>query len=362
VIADKVFFDARYIRFDHHDGISRFSAALFAALSMRTKVVAVIYDLRQLEKLPQGTEYVMANDPTSWREPFIASTLNRAGAKVVFSPMQTMGSFGRKYKLILTLHDLIYYNHKTAPAGFNLAIRVLWRLYHLSFWPQRLLLNRADAVATVSESTKRLMQWNELTKRPISVIYNAAGSPTEDTDPKPPTARPKAVQSLVYMGSFIGYKNVEVLIDGMQYLPDYELNLLSKISTRRKAELESLVSPTGGKVIFHNGVSETAYHQQLDRAVALVSGSQDEGFGIPLVEAMSRGIPVVVSDIEIFREIGGSVALYFDQNSGADFANQVQKLKSNPAWLERSKASLKWSRRFNWNQSAGALMRVISEL
>jgi len=362
MIADKIFFDARYIRFDHHDGISRFSAALFAALSLRTKVVAVIYDLRQLEKLPQGTEWIMANDPTSWREPFIARTLNKAGAKVVFSPMQTMGSIGRKYKLILTLHDLIYYNHKTPPAGFNLAIRVLWRLYHLSYWPQRVLLNRADAVATVSESTKRLMEWHNLTKRPISVIYNAAGSPTDDTDPMPPASRPKTTQSLVYMGSFIGYKNVEVLIQGMKFLPDYELNLLSKISPERRAELEKLIDPTGGKVVFHNGVSETVYHQQLDKAVALVTGSQDEGFGIPLVESMSRGIPVVVSDIEIFREIGGSVALYFDQNSPADFANQIQKLKSNPAWLERSKASLKWARHFNWNHSAGALMRMISEL
>jgi len=217
--------------------------------------------------------------------------------------MQTMGSLGRKYKLILTLHDLIYYNHKTPPAGFSLAIRLLWRLYHLSFWPQRLLLNRADAIATVSESTKRLMLWHNLTRRPISVIYNAAGSPTEDTDPKPPTSRPRAPQSLVYMGSFIGYKNVEVLIEGMQFLPDYELNLLSKISPERKAQLEALIAPNGGKVIFHNGVSETVYHQQLDRAVALVTGSQDEGFGIPLVEAMSRGIPVVVSDIEILEKL-----------------------------------------------------------
>ncbi len=362
MIADKIFFDARYIRFDHHDGISRFSAALFAALNMRTKVVAVIYDLRQLEKLPQGVEYIMANDPTSWREPFIARTLNKAGAKVVFSPMQTMGSIGRKYKLILTLHDLIYYNHKTPPAGFNLAIRVLWRLYHLSYWPQRLLLNRADAVATVSESTKRLMEWHKLTKRPISVIYNAAGSPTDDNHPKPPTSRPKHAQSLVYMGSFIGYKNVEVLIDGMKHLPDFELNLLSKISPSRRAELESRIEPAGGKVIFHNGVSETAYHQQLDRAVALVTGSQDEGFGIPLVEAMSRGIPVVVSDIEIFREIGGSAALYFDQNNPSDFAHQVKKLTANPAWIARSEASLKWSRHFNWSQSAGALTQMISEL
>ena len=148
----------------------------------------------------------------------------------------------------------------------------------------------------------------------------------------------------------------------MKFLPDFELNLLSRISSERRAELEKLIEPTGGKVVFHNGVSETAYHEQLDAAVALVSGSQDEGFGIPLVEAMSRGIPVVVSDIEIFREIGGSAALYFDQNSSADFANQIRLLDANPAWISRSKASIAWARRFNWNQSAAALMQLIREL
>ena len=362
MIVEKVFFDARYIRVDHHDGISRFSAALFEALSLRVKAVAVICDLRQLEKLPQGTEYIMANDPTSWREPFIASTLNKAGAKVVFSPMQTIGSLGRRFKLILTLHDLIYYNHKTPPAGFSAVIRLLWRLYHLSYWPQRWLLNRADAVATVSESTKRLMLANKLTKRPISVIYNAAGSANAKNVPKPPANRPQQTQSLVYMGSFIGYKNVEVLIAGMKSLPDFELNLLSRIAPSRRAELEKLIDAKGGKVVFHNGVSEAEYHEQLDRAVALVSGSRDEGFGIPLVEAMSRGIPVVVSDIEIFREIGGSAALYFDQNSAVDFADQVRQLNANSVWQARSKASIGWASRFDWNKSAAALMQMIDRL
>ena len=362
MIAEKIFFDARYVRFEHHDGISRFSAALFAALKKQTNVVAVIYDKRQLDKLPEGTEYIMACDPTSWREPFVAHTLNKAGAKVVFSPMQTMGSFGRKYRLILTLHDLIYYKHKTPPAGFNLAIRVLWRLYHLSFWPQRLLLNRADAVATVSQSTKRLMLSHRLTKRPISVIYNAAGSHDESNDQRPPSARPATVQSLVYMGSFIGYKNVEVLIKGMKHLPGYELNLLSRISPQRRAELDELIDNAGGKVFFHCGVSESEYIEQLDRAVALVTASQDEGFGIPLVEAMSRGIPVVVSDIEIFREIGGQAAVYFNQNNPTDFAAAVKMLEANSEWLERSQESLEWSRQFDWNQSADALLQMVSEL
>lgn len=357
-----IFFDARYIRFDHHDGISRFSAGLFDALHSRIKVTAIIYDRRQLLKLPRGCDYIFANDPTSAKELFIAKTLNKAGAKVVFSPMQTMGSWGRKYKLILTLHDLIYYRHPAPPPGFNLPIRIIWRLFHLVYWPQRLILNRADAIATVSRTSKRLIQKHRLTKRPVHVIYNAAGSLASQYEHKQPAIRPRTRQRLVYMGSFMDYKNVEVLVAGMKLLHDYELHLLSKISPERRRELETLIERTGGAVVFHNGVSEAEYHQQLDSAVALVTGSRDEGFGIPLVEAMSRGIPAVVSNIEIFREIGADAALYFDQESPESFAHAVKQLESNPRWLEVSAKSISRAHDFNWDKSAADLIELINQL
>ncbi|MEY3908600.1 MAG: hypothetical protein RLZZ90_507 [Actinomycetota bacterium] len=86
----RIFFDARFIRWDNHDGISRFSAGLFAALHRRTPVTAIIHDTRQLQRLPKGCDYLVASDPTSLRELFIATKLNKAGAHLVFSPMQTM--------------------------------------------------------------------------------------------------------------------------------------------------------------------------------------------------------------------------------------------------------------------------------
>lgn len=358
----RIFFDARFIRWDNHDGISRFSAGLFAALHRRTAVTAIIHDTRQLRRLPTGCDYIMANDPTSLKELVIAPKLNRSGAKLVFSPMQTMGSWFRKYKLVLTLHDLIYYRHPAPPPGFNLAIRMVWRLYHLVYWPQRLLLNRADAVATVSRTTKRLIEQHRLTKRPVTVIYNAAGSLNGEYQHAQPLHRPRETQSLVYMGSFMDYKNVEVLINGLKHLPGYQLQLLSRITPERKAELEAMVSPEGGKVIFHNGVSENEYHSQLDQAVALVTGSQDEGFGIPLVESMSRGVPVVVSDIEIFREIGGQAAVFFDQNDEMSFVTGVKSLESNPLWLERSALSMKQAEQFNWDKSAVELIEMLNRL
>lgn len=353
-----LFFDCRYIRTDHHDGISRFSAGLFAELSNLTQVVAIVSDLRQLDKLPAETQFVKVSSPTSALEPLVALQLNKLGAKVVFSPMQTIGSFGRKFKLVLTVHDLIYYQHPAPPPSFSWLIKMLWRLYHLSYVPQRLLLNRADAVATVSETTKSLIAKHNLTKRPVSVVYNAAG---QNAQTAPPKQRPAAKQTLLYMGSFMDYKNVEVLIRGMAQLPSHELLLLSRISDERKGQLQSLVSP-GSTVKFLNGVSDDEYYRLLSNSVALVSGSRDEGFGIPLVEAMSRGIPVVVSDIPIFREIGGDAAIYFDQEDSASFASAIKNISDSETWLTASKNALIQAQKFNWKKSAKALLNLLQKI
>lgn len=359
---DRIFFDARFIRWDHHDGISRFSAGLLHALSRRIKVTALIHDRRQLLKLPKGCDHLMINPPTSAAELFVARKLNAAGAKFVFSPMQTMGSWGRRYSLVLTLHDLIYYNHSTPPRELHPVLRLTWRLYHSFFWPQRALLDRADVVATVSHNSRDLIEKFALTKRKVEVIYNAAGSFVGDYEHKAPRSRPRGPQKLVYMGSFMDYKNVEVLIRAMALLPEYELHLLSSISTKRKAELQKLVQAGGGFVFFHNGVTEDEYHNHLDEAVALVTGSHEEGFGIPLVESMSRGVPIIVSQIPIFNEIGGHAAVYFDQNSPDDFARAVRKLEPNPEWMRFSELGLKQSEKFNWDHSAGELIRIAKQL
>jgi glycosyltransferase involved in cell wall biosynthesis len=352
-----IFFDARYIQIAQHDGISRFSAGLLKALNNQIDVTAVISDLRQLEKLPKGIKFVKVTSPTSIFEPLVALQLNKLGAKKVFSPMQTIGSFGRKFKLVLTVHDLIYYRHPTPPPSFNLAVKLLWRLYHLTYAPQRLLLNRADAIATVSQTTKNLIAKHRLTTKPVQVVYNAASDGAQST------AKREAPVSkyLVYMGSFMKYKNVEVLIAGMQHLPGYELHLLSRITSVRKTELQQLIQQND-KVIFHNGVSENEYLKILNGATALVTGSRDEGFGIPLVEAMSLGIPTVVSEIEIFQEIGGEAAVYFNQESPKSFAEAVLSIESSPRWLEVSKLSQDQAKKFNWSSSANTLIKLLENL
>lgn len=354
-----LWFDGRYIDPIHPDGISRFSLGLISATLELSELTVMVCNQEQLKLLPDhpNLRIYMTNPVASPLELFQGIRLNREDVTVLFSPMQTTSGLGRKFKLVYTLHDLIYYRHRKPPTEFNWFIRIVWFVYHLSYVPQRLILNLADAVATVSETTKEQMQEKRLTKRPIRVIHNAAESP--ERVEKTPRHESKEI---VYMGSFIGYKNVETLIRGMQYLPDHTLVLLSRITDRRRNELEELARTFNASIRFENGVTDDEYHEWLHHSKALVSASLDEGFGIPVVEAMSRGCPVVLSDITIFEEVTGAAGLRFDPLDERAFAEQVKKLGDKRVWKLQSELGLDQAQFFTWEDSAELLIELAEEL
>jgi glycosyltransferase involved in cell wall biosynthesis len=348
----RIVVDCRYVRVGRHDGISRFSAGVVRAVAERHEVTMLVSDPRQLDKLPDQP-HLLVSSPTSVREPLVALQVNRLRPDVVWSPMQTMGSFGRRYPLVLTLHDLIYYTNRTPPPEFALPIRLLWRLYHLAWWPQRVLLDRADAIVTVSRTTRDEMRRHRLTRRPVTVVYNAA-DPVDGATPRRAPER----RDLVYMGSFMPYKNVATLARALPLLDGYRLHLMSRVSEAERASLEA-VAPAGS-LVFHDGASDDEYREALLGATAVVTASRAEGFGIPLVEGMALGTPAVVSDIPIFREIGGTAALYFDPSSPASIAAAVRRLERE--WEARSAASIEQAARFSWRDSADVLLRTLADV
>ncbi len=354
-----LWFDGRYIDPVHPDGISRFSLGLIAAALELTELTVMVNSDEQQKQLPKhpNLRVYKTNPIASPAELLQGFRLNKQDVRVLFSPMQTTSGIGRNFKLVYTLHDLIYYRHRTPPSDFNWFIRIVWFIYHLSYWPQRRILNMADAVATVSETTKDQMLVHNLTKRPIHVIHNAADSP--ERLEKTPRHDSKEI---VYMGSFIGYKNVETLIRGMRYLPDHTLVLLSRISDSRKNQLQRLADKHGAMVQFENGVTDDVYHEWLYRAKALVSASLDEGFGIPIVEAMTRGCPVVLSDIQIFEEVAGPAGLRFSPFNEVAFAEQVKRLSDKRTWKLQSDLGLDQAQFFTWQDSAELLLELAEEL
>jgi len=353
----RILVDCRYTRLRHHDGISRYAARIVEALARRAApaghtVTMLISDERQLSMLPD-LPWATASGPTSAREPWVALQVNKLKPDVVFTPMQTMGGAGRRYGLVKTLHDLIYYRNRTPPRDLNPAIRLLWRLYHLAWWPQRLLLNRADAVVTVSETSAALIATHRLTRRPVTVVPNAA-------DPPPDPRRLPRTRALVYMGTFMPYKNVETLVRAAALLPDHELHLMSRIDAAERARLTAL--GPGARLVFHDGADDATYRDVLRGATALVSASRDEGFGLPLVEAMGVGTPLVVSDIPVFREVGGDAAAYVDPDDARGFARAVRALSEDAAFEKASAAARERAGHYSWDSSARILLALAERL
>ncbi len=357
-----VFFDCRFMRPGHMDGITRYSEQLFAALSRIRQVTALVSSKEQVELLPEGSSYLQVNDPTSIRELTLATRLNRAGASVVFSPMQTTSGIGRRYKLISTVHDLIYYRRRKPPSFLPFGVRVIWWMYHLSFWPQRLLLKQSDALVTVSETTKRDIENARLwpASKPLRIaspafdadIFTAQKSDTPDTVIK---------RTLVYAGSYMPYKGVETIVEALKELSDFDLLLVSMASDDVQRRLCMLAGESATRIKFLGGLADADYAEALRDSTAFVSASIDEGFGIPLIEAMACGTAVVCSDIPVFREVAGDAAEFFAPSSAQSLADAVNRLSSNRT-LELRDKGLTRASHFSWDASARVLSNLIDDL
>ena len=349
----KLLFDARYTRTDYHDGISRYSAELGNALAKITPVIFLISDDEQKQWFPKDAEFITIHSPTSPKEPWTARILNKYEPDVVYSPMQTIGTAGRRYKSVLTLHDMIYYRHNKAPSAMSAPIRIGWWLYHQTYLPQRLILKGADLVTTVSATSARDIEKARMTHAPLTVVYNA---PQKFS--KYPVTFEKTIKNIIYMGSFMPYKNVETLVKAMDLLPGRTLHLLSRISSSRKQQLESII-PNGAHVVFHNGVTDDEYEKLLSSNALLATASLDEGYGIPVAEAMAMGVPTVVSDIPVFHEVGANGSLYFDPHSARSFAEAVEKFNTKALRDEQIAKGKTHIETFSWDTSAQVLLNAI---
>lgn len=351
-----ILYDARMTLIDRQDGISRYGANLLKALAKQHAVTMLIYDKRQLSFLPD-IPYVIISSPYSAQDLLLPLAINKLKPDVVYSPFFTigLGNFRRRYKVIVTTHDLIYYHDPTPSTYLSKRIGFVGKLFACAIWPQRFLLNRADRVVTVSNTTKQLLEQRHLTKRPITVIYNAPS--------KLPTVMPtgEIKKELVYMGVLKPYKNVELLIKGLRLLPGYTLHCLSKVAPERRAELERLADDPK-RVIFWDGVSDEQYAQLLGTATALVTASKDEGFGLPLIEAMAARMPVLCSDIPIFHEVAGKAAIFFDPDSPESFAKAVHAVEDSNIRTKLIKAGSKQAATFTWEESAKRLLALMHEV
>lgn len=359
----KVVYDARWLLIENRfDGVSRYSYELARALHEQPglELTWLIHDIRQLEKLPPGA-HILANNPENpLLETFsLPRKLNRAGARLVYSPFFVMGTLGKRYKLVLTIHDMIYFTHRTPPQWLPWWIRLGWRLFHLTYLPMRWQLNRADVVATVSDTARSELVAAHATKREIITVRNAVAQ-----DVQPVLADHATSRSIVYMGAFTPYKNVECLIHALSELPEMTLHLLSKIPDSRLIELNALASEQGvaERIVIHNGVTDDDYRSLLRESRCLVTASRLEGFGLPIIEAQQQGIPVACSDTPIFKEVARDSAVFFDPNDPSACAGAIRALGDAKTSQEYIEKGLQNAARFTWDESAKVAASICHKL
>ena len=340
----KLLFDARYIK-KIMDGFGRYSISLITELNKinDVEVVLLVNEIDQAKMFPNNRFLFTHNKPTSLFELFLAFRLNRYQFDAYFSPVYFFGGFFRKFKVIATVHDFIAYRHTYFEITFK------WRIFYSSKWFLKQMLNHCDAVATVSETVKKELV--QLTDRPVQVISNSA----IDMNIKNCGAN----KNLLYIGRYERYKNVEVLIQSMDLLKDYTLLLVGHCEEWRKCDLLSK-SQSRNRIQFLGKIKDHDYFRILESCFALVMPSTEEGFGLPVIEAMKAGCPVICSNIPVFHEIASQAALFF--NNANDLARQVKHLESpeiRQLFVERALIN---AQKFSWEKSAKKLVELIYNL
>ena len=233
-------------------------------------------------------------------------------------------------------------------------------------------LRRARAVIAVSENTKAdLISLFSLDPARITVIYWGAGNPQ---DPAPMAAPRCALPQLdirrPYLLAFAGEarrKNTETVIRAFARLdprgPDLVLVGLNNPAARKRfAELAGQLG-CSGRVLILDYVDDEVLELVLRGATALLYVSLYEGFGLPLLEAMTRGVPIITSSVSSMPEIVGDAALLVGPSSPIEIAEAIQELVSRPEYRnELAERGLKRAKAFRWKDTASRTISVFERV
>ncbi len=164
---------------------------------------------------------------------------------------------------------------------------------------------------------------------------------------------------ILYVGGRIHYKNFDLLAQAFSIWPlreHFQLVVVgSALNTREEKKLRDLKIYESVCVV--TGVDDALLCQLYNLAVAFVYPSLYEGFGIPLLEAMSCGCLIVASRIPTTEEIALDIPFYFDPTS-VDELTQALTQASRGKDMQRIEAGLKRAKMFSWDKTAQETLNV----
>jgi glycosyltransferase involved in cell wall biosynthesis len=345
--------------------------------------------LKQLARLDRGDEYVVICKP---EDAALAASL---GPNFQAIPDRSRPySIAEQLTVPLDLHrqrvDLLHEPHYVLPPLVPCAAVVtIHDCIHLRF-PQYLpnraahvyaraflwtATHQADRIITVSEASKRdILQYFRIPPERVEVIYNGIDDrywlpPDEEQIERVRQRYQLTDQFLLYAGNIRPHKNLERLIEAFHQLRRGEfehLKLLiigdeiSKYATLRRAVHRYKLHK---HVRFLGFVPDETLAALYRLAAVFVFPSLYEGFGLPPLEAMASGTPVVTSNVSSLPEVVGDAALLIDPYDAEAIAGGVRMVLSDPTLRDDLRArGQKRAREFSWERSVGRVREIYSEV
>lgn len=213
----------------------------------------------------------------------------------------------KKVPSVVTVHDFVNEKYNMGPKK--------WVHSHLKFSAIR----SAQHIICISETTKRdLLSYVEI--RPwqeLHVVYNGVSE----------TFRPNlndfsCGNFMLFVGQRSGYKNFKFLLNAMRFLPDIRLICVGG-GAFSKNELGGVEDKTVNRIKHVGYVSDEELNELYNNAICLVYPSLYEGFGIPVVEAMRAGCPVISVDCSSVLEIGKDALIVTRSDDPKDLASSI---------------------------------------
>jgi glycosyltransferase involved in cell wall biosynthesis len=278
------------------------------------------------------------------------------------SVVQNFSSVFKGARRIAFIHDALFLSH---PEFYS------W-IERLYFAPMRLLAHRAQGICTVSETERqRLLDLNfKKGKDDIPVVYHGVDScfrPKSDRTPHElaaVAAKYKLPERfLLYVGRLNVRKNVDNLLRALPNLAHQEIPLVIVGSKNWKSSNHQRLAQRLGvldRIVFAGPVYGDELGTIYSLAEVVCFPSLAESFGLPALEAMASGVPVVVSNTTSLPEICGEAGNYVCPDDPHDIARMVDRLLDEPQlYRAKREAGLFRASQFTWRASAARLLEYI---